>query len=289
MSAPWRGIAKAAIVGVAFATNSTLAGAAYAGGSNALSVLVVRAVVAFVVLYGLLGARQVPRSLSVPRRYQALALGALFASYSYGVLAAIQFMPVALAVVTFYTYPLMVAAAAWWRGEESFSAATAVALLVAFAGIVLALDIFGTHPSLRGVAMALTAAIAVTVVLNLTPRVRGDGDSRPITLHMLGMATGLFAIALILSGDFALPRTLLGWIGFLGAPVFYTFAIIALFEVLSDIGPLRLSLVMNIEPVAAVILGYLLLDQRLGPLQLAGIALVVGAVVLVEGAKLRRA
>ena len=35
-------------------------------------------------------------------------------------------------------------------------------------------------------------------------------------------------------------------------------------------------------------LAYLLLDQRLGPLQLAGVALVVCAVVLVEGVKLRR-
>lgn len=282
--APWRGIAKAAGVGVAFAANSTLAGAAYAGGSNALSVLVVRAAVAFVALYVLLGIRQVPRSLPALRRYQALGLGMLFASYSYGVLAAIQFMPVALAVVTFYTYPLLVAAYAWWRGKTPFSAGTALAFLVAFAGIVLALDIFGARPNMHGVAMALASAVVVTLVLNLTPYVRGTGDSRPITLHMLGMATSLFAVGLVASGDFLLPQTALGWIGFLGAPVFYTFGIIAIFEVLGEIGPLRMSLVMNIEPVAAVIFGFVLLDQRLGSGQLVGVALVVVAVVLIEGA-----
>ena len=54
------------------------------------------------------------------------------------------------------------------------------------------------------------------------------------------------------------------------------------------IGPLCLSLVVNIKPVTAVILGYRVLDQRLGPLQLAGVALVVCAVVQVEGVKLPR-
>ena len=45
---------------------------------------------------------------------------------------------------------------------------------------------------------------------------------------------------------------------------------------------------VNIKPVTAVILGYLVLDQRLGSLQLAGDALVVCALVQVEGIKLPR-
>ena len=45
---------------------------------------------------------------------------------------------------------------------------------------------------------------------------------------------------------------------------------------------------VNIKPVTAVILGYLVLDQRLGSLQLVGVALVVCAVLQVEGVRLPR-
>jgi drug/metabolite transporter (DMT)-like permease len=45
---------------------------------------------------------------------------------------------------------------------------------------------------------------------------------------------------------------------------------------------------MNIEPVTSVMLGFLLLDQRLGHTQLLGVALVISAVLLIESAKLRR-
>lgn len=251
--------------------------------------LVLRAGVAFLTLQILLARRGIPRRLPVPQRWQAIGLGVLFGSYSWAVLEAFALMPVALVVVTFYTYPLMVAGYAWWRGWERFSMAAALAFLTAFAGIVLALDVFGAYPDPRGVAMVLTSAVVVTVVLTLTPRVRGQGDSRPITLHMLGTACALFTFGLITTGEFALPVTALGWLGLLGAPVFYTWAVIALFEVLAVIGSFRMSLVMNVEPVAAVLLSFLVLGQELRQSQLAGVALVVAAVVLLEGVRLHRA
>lgn len=248
-----------------------------------------RAGVAFLTLWFLLYRRGIPRQLPQPQRWQALGIGVLFGTYSWAVLQAFAYMPVALVVVTFYTYPLMVAGYAWWRGWEQFSIATGLAFMTAFAGIVFALDVFGAHPDPRGVAMVLASAVVVTVVLTLSPRVRGQGDSRPVTLHMLGMACGLFMLGMVTTSEFALPNTPLGWLGLLGAPVFYTWAVIALFEVLALIGPFRMSLVMNVEPVAAVLLSFLVLDQQLRPSQLLGVGLVVAAVVLLEGARLRRA
>lgn len=286
---PWQGVVKAALIGTAFAANSTLAAAACAGGSNPFTVLVLRAGVAFLTLYILLVRRGIPRRLPVPQRWQAIGLGVLFGSYSWAVLQAFAYMPVALVVVIFYTYPLMVAGYAWWRGWERFSPATGLAFLTAFAGIMLALDVFGAHPDPRGVAMVLISAVVVTIVLTLSPRVRGQGDSRPVTLHMLGTACGLYMLGLITSSEFSLPVTMLGWFGLIGAPVFYTWAVIALFEVLAVIGPFRMSLVMNVEPVVSVLLSFLVLGQQLRQLQLVGVALVVAAVVLLEGSRLRRA
>jgi len=286
---PWRGIAMALAVGVAFASNTSLAAYSYQGGATPLAVLLARSLIAFVLLYLLLGVKGVSRRLPPARRRGALLLGCVFASYSYGVLVAIKLLPVGLVVATFYTFPLLVAVIEWWSGRQPFSGRTALALLIAFVGILLALDVFQPRFDRFGILLCVYGALAVTVVMTFSGRVRGDGDSRPVTLHMLGTAIAVFSLVAIVHGGVALPHTPAAWAAFAGATAFYSFGIITLFVVLAEIGPVKASLFMNIEPAASVLFGFLLLGQHLGPRQLFGIALVVSAVVLVESAKLARA
>ena len=285
---PWRGVVMALAVGMAFATNTSLAALAYRGGATPLAVLLARSCTAFILLYLLLRARGVPRMLPAPQRRGALMIGAVFGGYSYGVLVAIQYLPVGLVVATFYTFPILVGVVEWWSGRQAFSARTALALLIAFAGILLALDVFGAPLHRLGISLCLAGAVGVTVVMTVSARVRGSGDSRPITLHMLGTAIAIFSVVAVVHGGVQLPHTTLAWLAFSAAPLFYSFGIITLFVVLAEIGPVKASLLMNIEPVTSVLLGFLLLDQRLGHSQLLGIALVVSAVLLIESAKLRR-
>ena len=285
---PWRGVVMALAVGIAFATNTSLAALAYRGGATPLAVLLARSCTAFILLYLLLRARGVPRMLPMQQRRGALMIGAVFASYSYGVLVAIQYLPVGLVVATFYTFPILVGLVEWWSGRQAFSGRTAAALLLAFAGILLALDVFGAPLHRLGISLCLAGAVGVTVVMTVSARVRGGGDSRPITLHMLGTAIAIFSVVAVVHGGVQLPHTTIAWLAFIAAPLFYSFGIITLFVVLAEVGPVKASLLMNIEPVTSVLLGFLLLDQRLGHSQLLGIALVVSAVLLIESAKLRR-
>ena len=286
---PWRGVLMALAVGVAFASNTSLAALAYRGGATPLAVLLARSCTAFVLLYLLLVARGVPRVLPAPRRRGTILIGCIFAGYSYGVLVAIQFLPVGLVVATFYTFPILVGLVEWWSGRQAFSARTALSLAIAFSGILLALDVFGATLDRFGITLCLLGAVGVTIVMTVSGRVRGGGDSRPVTLHMLGTAISIFTTVALLRGGVSLPHTPLGWAAFVGAPLFYSFGIVTLFMVIAEIGPVKSSLIMNIEPVTSVLFGFLLLDQRLGPTQVLGVALVVAAVLLLESAKLRRA
>ena len=288
---PWRGIAMALAVGMAFAANTTLAALAYRGGATPLAVLIARATTAFVVLFLLLGLRGVPRNLAPMRRRGALALGVIFSAYSFAVLSAIQYLPVGLVVATFYVFPILVGLVEWRSGRQPFNARIAMVLLIAFSGIVLATDVLATHAHAQvlGLSLTLLGAVGVTVVITLSARVRAGGDSRPVTLHMLGAALAVFVLIAAVSGGAALPHTALAWGGFIAGPLFYAFGVITLFVVMAEIGPVKNSLLMNIEPVTSVTLGYLVLDQHLRALQLVGIALVVGAVLLVESGTLRPA
>lgn len=278
----------ALLVGVSFATNSVLSAVAYRGGATPLAVVLARSGAALVLLYLLLLARGVSRRLPWPQRRVALMVGCVFASYSYGMLVAIQYLPVGLVVATFYTFPILVGLVEWWSGRQVFSARLVIALVVAFVGILLALDVFGAQLHRLGVTLCLIAAVGVTIVMTVSARVRGAGDSRPVTLHMLGTAVAIFGVIALIDGGVVLPHTAVAWGAFIGAPLFYSFGIITLFVVLAEIGPVKTSLIMNIEPVTSVVLGYLLLGQRMGPLQLVGIGLVVAAVLLIESMKLGR-
>jgi drug/metabolite transporter (DMT)-like permease len=278
----------ALLVGMAFATNTTLAALAYRGGATPMAVLLARCLTACALLLVLLRWHGVDWRLPAARRWAAIAVGVVFAIYSYSVLVAIKYLPVGLVVATFYTFPLLVAAVEWRSGRQPFSRRTAAALVVAFIGILFALDVAGGVRLHRGgILLCLAGAIGVTIVMVMSTRVRGDGDSRPVTLHMLGTALVGFTLIALVVGGVGLPRTALTWAAFISGPLFYAFGIIALFMVMGEIGAVKASLIMNIEPVTSVVLGYLVLGQALHGLQIVGIALVVGAVVAVEASKLR--
>jgi drug/metabolite transporter (DMT)-like permease len=66
----------------------------------------------------------------------------------------------------------------------------------------------------------------------------------------------------------------------LGVPFFYAFAMIGLFTATARLGPIRTGFTMNFEPIAAVVLAAAILGQTLAPVQLAGGALVMAALLL---------
>jgi len=64
-----------------------------------------------------------------------------------------------------------------------------------------------------------------------------------------------------------------------GAAWFYAFAMITFYIAISMIGPAQVSLLSYSEPVTAAGLGVTLLGEALAPIQIAGIALVVMALI----------
>jgi drug/metabolite transporter (DMT)-like permease len=275
---PAFGIVLTILVAVSFAVNSTLAAIAYEHGANPLSALTLRTAAAAVAVFIILRLWRVPVDLSPRARLTAIGLGGFLAAYSYGVLGAIEHMPVALVVLTFYLYPMLTGFGVWLTGQEPITTKLVIALLAAFAGLALALDVFGQTVSFTGIAMAAGAAIVITVmILIMNPMVKGK-DSRPVSLYMLSSGACVFLIIDMIAGEFALPQTLAGGLAFAGVGAFYSFSIIGIFVAISKIGAVRVSLLMNFEPLTSVILGVLLLDQILSTVQFLGAAIVIAAI-----------
>jgi drug/metabolite transporter (DMT)-like permease len=283
-SHPWLAIGFVLLVSAAFASGSVAGRVALDAGASVFAVNLLRTSAVLVVLTVYLRARGVSLALPLRRAMAACALGVLIAAYSNSLFAAIAAMPVALAVVTFYTWPLMVGVGAWVVGTERLTWAWPLAAGAALFGLALALDVVHEVPSLTGTLFALAGALGWTVVLLLNPRVVGRADSRPVTFHMMIGATITNLVAGLITESLTPPQSAAGWAGLAGAVGAYCFAIVGTFIAVAVNGPVRTALIMNVEPVASLILSALLLGQVLSPHQVLGAIIVVGSLIVARRA-----
>src|SRR5690606_27390766 len=132
---------------------------------------------AFVALIGplatLLGR---PVLLSRQGIVSTLGIAVLMLMMSAGYLFSVAYIPVSLAAMIFYTFPLMVGVLSAALDREPVTLVKVVALLGAFTGLALALGPSFTSLDPRGVGLALTAAIGVATTTLVGPRVMAGHD-----------------------------------------------------------------------------------------------------------------
>ena len=279
-SRPGFGVALALLVAACFAGGSALAGLAYRHGTDPLTVSTARTAAAVLVLWGLLKLRGVPIRLPPAARRNALLLGSLVAFYAWSLYQAVALMPVALAVLILYLYPLLTGLLLWALGRERVSARGFGALGLAFIGLLLALDLRGQEIALLGILFALGGAVGFTLQLVLSSALMSRNPAQPVTLHMLASAAVIYGVVCLGLQHFNLPHDETGWIAFTGSVACYIVGAIGLYSAIAILGPIKAALVLNIEPVDSMIFGYLLLGQTMSPVQLLGAACVVVAITL---------
>jgi drug/metabolite transporter (DMT)-like permease len=222
----------------------------------------------------------------------ALALGAVgYAAQSGGYFAALDRMDASLLALLIYTFPTIVAVSAIALGRERASARTAGALGLASAGLVLVLA-GARQGSLEpvGVLLGLGAAVVYAAYIlssqGVAERLGALGLS---TLVCTGAAVSL-TLAGIVNGDLQPGRVSaegLGWLAAI-ALVSTVGAIGLFFAGLRRIGPTATSILSTLEPVVTVALAFAVFGESLGPGPLAGGALVLAAVVVVQVPARRR-
>jgi drug/metabolite transporter (DMT)-like permease len=225
--------------------------------------------------------RRLPRRVVVT----GLGLGAVAYSSQSGLyFAAIERLDVSIVALLLYTYPVFVTVAAIALGRATPSVRTAAALTIASVGLVFVLLAAGTGAfDLVGALLSLGAALTYTTYILVSDRVVGEVEPFALALLVLTGATASFAVAGVATGSlgFALPAEAWLWLVLL-ALVSTVVAVSAFFAGLRRVGPSEAAILSTFEPVVTVVLAFLALGERLTPLQLAGGALVLAAVVLLQ-------
>ncbi len=293
MTAPalprWLGALLLLLIATTFASNHVAARVAFDHGANVATAVAVRSSGAALFVWTLLRAARIPLHLARPTLLRALGIGALLSVQSLCLYSAVARIPVALALLVFNTFPMMLGLMAWATGAGRPKPRAFVAMALALSGLALALDAFGWAGGTEGVrragmaagvALAATAALAFAAVLLLTTRWLADTDGRLRSFVLMLVVAAVALLAGSTSGEFAWPRDATGWIALALLTLLYSSAITALFVLLPRLGAVNNAAIMNFEPIAALLLGWIVLDQAMAPLQLLGAGIVVCAIVL---------
>ena len=207
------------------------------------------------------------------------------------IFTAFERIPIALALMLFYTYPAGVVAVAAVLGRETITPSRIAALLLSTTGVVLVLaggmGAGGGAPiDPVGVLLGLGAAAAQVVFITISRNGYRSvpSDAAMIVILAVSMVGGaLLAVAVGQGDSLVAPlRSLAPWPVVLVAGVLAAgLASLLFLTAIRLIGGTRTGILMLFEPVVGVILAGLLLSESLAPLQLLGCALVLaGALVL---------
>ena len=274
------GIVLALGAAVCFALSNTIVRAAYDGGSDPLSVSGTRFFLPFGILAVYALWRKSPIVLPAREGSWALAIGVVTALYTVSLLTALNRLPVGIAILVFYLFPILTVVISAAMGWSRLSGRTAGAALVALAGLVFALGVRINDYDLWGIGLAALAALGLAIVTAVSGRVIGKSDPVRVTIYMAVGATVPLLGMVAWAGGFTWPETDAGWAGLVFTNIFYATAMIGYFVAISRVGAPMVATLSNLEPLVAITAALLLFGQTLAPLQLAGTAVVVGALIV---------
>jgi drug/metabolite transporter (DMT)-like permease len=289
-----------AISGTAFATlllialmmgaNHVAARIAFNNGVDVATAVVFRSVVTALVLVLLLRLQRARPRFTPRHRRMLPAIGLLVGIQSLCLYSSVARLPVALALLAFNTYPIWTAFWARVVYRQHAERALLIAMPVILLGLALALDVFGAASGLgaagqwsrigAGVAFALAAAGTFGLALVITQHETADVDGRVRTATTMTIAGVVALITVAAQGGFHLPAAPPGWWGLATLTFLYGTAFTIMFTVLPKLGVVGNSAIMNVEPVFALVLAWLILGQAIAPVQVIGALIVVGAVMV---------
>ena len=221
------------------------------------------------VLFFLFWLRKAPptRRHTTRERLISILMGVMFAANAFALLLAIQLLPLSIAILTYFIYPLLTGLAGAVTGIDRVGWRGIVAAIAAFIGLALMLEARLGDVALFGVGCALAAAVLRVVSLLITRASLRQTDSRLNTWYTLVPSAALYALASLLTHTWNTPLSSLGWIAFAGMTITSTISVLLIFVSIERIGPFRTALIMNLEPLVSTLGSVALLGEVLRPAQ----------------------
>jgi drug/metabolite transporter (DMT)-like permease len=207
-----------------------------------------------------------------------LGLGSMGVSIGY--LSSVAFIPITVAAVIFYTFPILIVIASPFVDKKKLTPAMLGIVALAFVGVVLVLGMASGDLDLRGVALAAIASVSAAMQFFAGTRCRESSNAAKIVVTQAIVLPGAIASVFATGGVFSVETQILAaipiWLTIGGFVLGFVFQILALARISATVA----GLLFCLEPVVAAITSALVLDERLLPVQYFGGFLVIAAIAL---------
>jgi len=204
------------------------------------------------------------------QRWIAWGIGLLFAGTQYGLFMAISLLPVSIAILAYFAYPLLTGIGGGITGVDRLGWPALLTALAAFLGLSLMLGAEYRSLSGLGIMWALIAAGLRAVSLLMTRAYLHGTDARVTTWYSMVPSTLLFVIVVVVAGDWHVPHSTVGWTAFAASGACSTLSTLLVYVSTNRVGPFRTAFIMNLEPLVTTLLSLLLLHEILTPTQTMG-------------------
>jgi drug/metabolite transporter (DMT)-like permease len=245
-----------------------------------------RVVIASLVLVGLMLARGTVGRL---RRagWRAFALGVINSALPFTLIAwGQEHIDSGVAAIANATFPIWVALLAIWLAHsERATGLRVVGIVVGLAGVAV---LTGAQPDVDAWAIVGTLAVVVAAILYAVASLLLQRQTERLDTITLSTATMLGATVVLLPFGLAqAPSDAPGWdsvaavvaLGVAGTAV----GLLIFMKIIGDYGSFRAGLVTYLLPVTALLYGWLLLDEQITGLMVAGLGLILLGVALGSG------
>ena len=283
---PGRATATLMLIGAAFgfSTIAIFTTLLTSAGTTLTSAMIGRYVFAALVLVpvsGGIAAMRLPRA----RVLQLAGLGGLGQSLiAYLSLSALNYIPAAMLVFLFYTFPAWVAVRAAVLRTEPLTRERLFSLALSFIGVGVMVGWPGAdavHP--LGALLALVAAVVYALFIPLIDRLRAGIGAVVATAWVAIGAVVIFTITGLVTGQLAIPTHAPSWLWLVGLGTISTAVAFTLFlRGLEAMGPVTTSIITTAEPFFVAILAALVLDQPITVQTVIGGSLIAIAVLILS-------
>ncbi len=255
----------------------------YALGTNSLTLLGLR-YAGFLLVCGLwLKTQGISISLQKSDLIHCAGAGTAYAFGSACLITSFAFIPVSLAILVFYLFPLITRLAESAIDRRVPSVFEIVCYILALSGLAVCLGVGLDDLNIEGLLFAVLAALGLSLSYVWTGR--RLKSVQPVVLTFTMAATGLVLsiIATTVSGNWAMPPLDPLALLIVGATILtFAGAFLGMFVGVNLTGPSRTAMVMNLEPVMTVGLAIVILEEGLEGNQLLGAVLVIATIVATQ-------
>jgi drug/metabolite transporter (DMT)-like permease len=276
---PQLGLVFALLSAALFGINIVSAQIAGAAGLSGPLMVLWRVVLMLVFVCGIMAWRGTSFALGAEHRKSVIVMGLVSALVGSAYLSSVAFIPVTIAVVILYTFPVLVVMAEPFVNGGRFGRVRFALAIIAFIGVVLVIGPGFETLDWRGLALAMIASIGAAIQFFAASR----SAAMPLMpklfwIHIIVLPMTL--VILFVTGGFK-PVTMLALAPYASAITIIAFIFGFALQVaaLARIAPGSAALVFSLEPVVAALAAALMLGEAMVPLQYLGAALVLGTVV----------